>query len=149
MDTHLTLLTAIDGSPMGNEDINSLATILLRRMIDEIKMCASTRRDSDLVFILPQSTLIFPKHYLKEHIETKWERFARTKGIKKKKRSALVYDEEIGDYVPRYGAYSKKNRMLNAAVKDGEVTSSSLRREKRKNVEKNRASMLANRLKNG
>ena len=41
----------------------------------------------------------------------RWEKFAETKGIKKKaKRSRMVYDENIKDWAPRWGAFSvKKN----------------------------------------
>jgi regulator of ribosome biosynthesis len=40
--------------------------------------------------------------------ETKWEAFAKLKGIKKTKRSRMVWDEEKGDWAPRYG-YKRAN----------------------------------------
>ena len=41
---------------------------------------------------------------------TRWEQFARTKGIqKKKKRSRLVWNEETKDWVPRWGRNSSKH----------------------------------------
>lgn len=41
--------------------------------------------------------------------QTKWEIFAKKKGImKKKKRSRLVYSEELKDWVPRWGKNSVK-----------------------------------------
>lgn len=50
----------------------------------------------------------------RERSETKWEQFAREKGIhKKKKRDRLVLDETTGEYIPRYGRGSK-----NAADRD-------------------------------
>lgn len=39
---------------------------------------------------------------------TRWERFAKTKGINKKKRPAMVYEEATGEYKPRFG-YGSKN----------------------------------------
>lgn len=149
MSTHLKLLTTISNKVLKHEEINERVKELLKDITNEIKTCVSTRRDSDLVFILPESTFLLPKQYLKEHIETKWEKFARKKGIKNRKRRALVYDEEIGEYIQRYGPYSKKNRILGAAVRDGEITTSTLKRMKKKNVEKNKANMLANRSRNG
>jgi regulator of ribosome biosynthesis len=35
--------------------------------------------------------------------ETKWEKFAREKGIKKTKRDRMVYDETTDEIRPRYG----------------------------------------------
>ena len=43
--------------------------------------------------------------------ETKWEKFARKKGIKEKKRGEgkMEYDEEKGDWVPKWG-YKGRNK---------------------------------------
>jgi len=43
--------------------------------------------------------------------ETKWERFAKKKGIKDKKRGEgkMVYDDEKGDWVPKWG-YKGRNK---------------------------------------
>ncbi len=43
---------------------------------------------------------------------TKWEKFAQIKGIKNKKKSNLVFDEESGEYRPRWGYGSKNNDPL-------------------------------------
>ena len=40
---------------------------------------------------------------------TRWEQFAKVKGIKKRKRSAKVYDEELGEYAARHGGRSAKS----------------------------------------
>ncbi|AFM98848.1 ribosome biogenesis regulatory protein [Encephalitozoon hellem] len=141
---HLKFLTVISGNAVGDSDINRETSNLLKGIVKEIKACPSTRMGPDLVFSLPEPAIVFPKQHLKEHVETRWERFARAKGIKKKKKGQIVYDEEIGDYVPRYGPHSKKNRILKAAVKEGEVTLSALRRQRKKNIEKNEANRLAN-----
>ena len=141
---HLKFLTAVSSDEVGRDDLNSKASELLRAMAGEIKQCVSARKGSDLVFVLPQSELLLPKQHLKEHVETRWERFARAKGIKKRKRSGLVYDEDVGEYIPRYGPHSKKNRVLSAAVTDGDVAPSAVRRARKKNIEKNKANRLAN-----
>jgi regulator of ribosome biosynthesis len=44
----------------------------------------------------------------KEKELTKWEKFAKEKGIVKKKRSRMLFDEEKGEYLPRFG-YKKAN----------------------------------------
>lgn len=63
---------------------------------------------------LPEKITIFPRHKkipALSKLKTKWETFAATKGITKKKRSRMVFDENTGDWVPRWGARSiKKNK---------------------------------------
>jgi regulator of ribosome biosynthesis len=43
--------------------------------------------------------------------ETKWEKFAREKGIQKRKKGRMIYDEEKEEYAPRFG-YKKANDDL-------------------------------------
>lgn len=60
---------------------------------------------------LEDQKTIFPrfKKYVKETvIPTRWEAFAKEKGIQKKKRSRKVFDESTQDWVPRWGANSVK-----------------------------------------
>ena len=45
-------------------------------------------------------------------VETKWEKFAREKGIVKRKRSKLVFDETSGEWVRRFG-FNKASRTTN------------------------------------
>jgi regulator of ribosome biosynthesis len=62
-----------------------------------------------------------PKH---KTARTKWELFALKKGIKKKKRSRMVYSEELKDWVPRWGKGSikkiKAERDAIRVIKPGE-----------------------------
>lgn len=46
----------------------------------------------------------------KPKIKSRWDKFAEERGIEKKKRSRLVWDEASKDWVPRWGANSAKNR---------------------------------------
>ncbi|KAH9410902.1 ribosome biogenesis regulatory protein RRS1 [Ordospora pajunii] len=141
---HLKFLTVISNQELKHADVDKQTKELLRKMAKEIRSCASIRKDGDLVHILPEPQLMFPREYLKSHVETKWQKFARSKGIKKKSRSGLVYDEEIGEYIPRYGPYSKKNRILKSGLMDSEKTVSSLRKQRKRNIEKNHANRIAN-----
>jgi len=43
--------------------------------------------------------------------ETKWEKFAKEKGIKNKKRERMVYDEAHEEFRPRYG-YKRANNGI-------------------------------------
>lgn len=60
---------------------------------------------------LPVKLTIFPRYRTMPTNQglTKWEQFAKEKGIKKKKkRSRLVYNEDVQDWVPRWGKNSSK-----------------------------------------
>lgn len=63
---------------------------------------------------LPEKVTVFPRHKKIPNIlktKTRWEAFAASKGIQKKRRSRMVYDETKEDWVPRWGARSiKKNK---------------------------------------
>jgi regulator of ribosome biosynthesis len=54
---------------------------------------------------LPKPTYILPreKPVPKAKAATRWEKFAKAKGIQKRKRERMVYDEATGEYKPRYG----------------------------------------------
>lgn len=62
---------------------------------------------------LPPSTFPLPreKPLPKKKEETKWEKFARKKGIKDKKRGEgkMEYDEDKGEWVPKWG-YKGRNK---------------------------------------
>lgn len=61
---------------------------------------------------LPPATTILPreKPLPKARPETKWEKFAKTKGIAPKpKKDRMVFDEEKQDWVPAWG-YKGKNK---------------------------------------
>ena len=57
---------------------------------------------------LPRS-MPLPK---KEIYETKWEKFAKEKGIEKKKRSRMIWSEEFQKYLPRWGKGSLKKEEI-------------------------------------
>lgn len=61
---------------------------------------------------LPKSELQLPRllKYDTTKVMTKWEKFAQEKGIKKvKKRSRMIWSEEVKDWVPRWGRNSAKH----------------------------------------
>jgi regulator of ribosome biosynthesis len=144
MAVHLQALTIITNKPVTEEEIDGMAREQLNELVSSIRKCTSTRENVDLVHLLPESTISFPRQCLREHVETRWERFARAKGIKGRK-GKMVFDEELDEWIPRFGPYSKKNLILRSAVREGELTVSALRRVKHKNVERNDARREANR----
>lgn len=57
----------------------------------------------------PSSALPREKPLPKGKEMTKWEKFAKTKGIVKRKRSAKTFDENTKEWTPRHGAKSAKH----------------------------------------
>lgn len=76
---------------------------------------SSTGQDSTMTLIqLPEPTTALPREKAipKDKPKTKWEKFAEIKGIKAKaKDGKMVYDEEKGEWVPKWG-YKGKNKDL-------------------------------------
>jgi hypothetical protein len=61
---------------------------------------------------LPKTKLALPRllKYDNTKVMTKWEKFAKENGIKKvKKRSRLIWSDEVKDWVPRWGRNSSKH----------------------------------------
>jgi len=54
---------------------------------------------------LPKPITIIPreKHIPQARPETKWEKFAKVKGITKKKKERMAFDDSTGELRPRYG----------------------------------------------
>lgn len=82
---------------------------------------------------------------------TKWESFAKAKGIKNKKKSRLTYDEETGKDLPTWGYKSKQNDKMAdwlIEIPDGAPSDADPRTEardqKKSRVAKNRAQQVAN-----
>lgn len=59
---------------------------------------------------LPDAVTAFPRHKKipEKKPMTRWEKFAKDKGIRKQKRGRMVYDEITKSWVPRYGKDSIK-----------------------------------------
>lgn len=105
------------------------------------------------VTILPSETTLLPRtHKIPEpKPETKWEKFAREKGIKKKKKERMVYDEQTQEFKPRFG-YKRINNGLEdipiVEVKQGQDPYADPWEEDRKNkkerIDKNKKNQLQN-----
>lgn len=63
---------------------------------------------------LPKPTTVIPreKPVPVDKPQTRWEKFAKVKGIKKEKRSAKVFDESSGEWKYRHGSKSARNDPL-------------------------------------
>lgn len=78
------------------------ATQLLVRRIWELPI---EKTDLGPVAMLPTRTTRLPRALPPPapRAMTRWEKFAKEKGIEKEKRSRLVFDEATGDWKPRWG----------------------------------------------
>ena len=82
---------------------------------NELKKLQHQYKDFDInsnEILLPKTKIEFPRFQKFERIQTKtkWEKFAKEKGIQKiKKRSKLVWSAEAKDWVPRWGHKSEKH----------------------------------------
>uniref|UniRef100_K3X5D0 Ribosome biogenesis regulatory protein n=1 Tax=Globisporangium ultimum (strain ATCC 200006 / CBS 805.95 / DAOM BR144) TaxID=431595 RepID=K3X5D0_GLOUD len=103
---------------------------------------------------LPEPTLTIPreKPLPKPKVETKWEKFAKEKGIDKRKKSRMAFDEEKEEWAPSWGYKRAGDDMKDWAVemKEGDLDDPWTKRkqDKRARVEKNLKAQ-ANNLKHG
>jgi len=68
----------------------------------------------------PTTNIPREKPYPKERPDTKWEKFRKSKGIQKKKKSSRVWDTEVNDWRYRYGNKRKNDERLEWVIEDNE-----------------------------
>ncbi|KAK7532155.1 putative ribosome biogenesis protein [Phyllosticta citribraziliensis] len=79
-----------------------------------LSTCPITSTPEGVLLQLPTATTPLPREKFvpQPKAPTKWELFAKKKGIKDKKRDTkMVYDEASGEWVPKWG-YKGKNKDL-------------------------------------
>ena len=123
-------LTVYDAAPLDphSEDISQRAWRAYQLLLDQVKKSKlEEEQDNSLKRLeyqvidfdanpsqvtLPPPTIALPR-FLKfdpVRVMTRWEQFAKTRGIQKKsKRSRLVWSDEAKDWVPRWGRNSVKH----------------------------------------
>ncbi|KAF0359000.1 RRS1-domain-containing protein [Gigaspora margarita] len=100
---------ALEENKLKTETDNYLKTYTrdgTQLLINEIfQLPLTSVQDVGVVVELPKIVTAIPreKPLPKPNPPTRWERFAKIKGIKKNKKSKLIYDEEKGEWVPRWG----------------------------------------------
>lgn len=90
----------------GEKYLSKVATEGAQKLIGKIFSLPVTMNELGPIVKLPESKSVLPrwKPAPKPKAETRWEKYAKEKGIRKsKKRDRLVYDEATGEYKPRYG----------------------------------------------
>lgn len=102
-------------STISEADIKSAARDCAQALINQLlSTCPITKSDdsTSVTLGLPTPTTHLPreKPIPADKPMTKWQEFAKKKGIKDKKRDGkMVYDEASGEWLPKYG-YKGKNK---------------------------------------
>ena len=101
-------------SSMNKSQIEALlsehSTRNVQMLVSKIFRCPTEDSEAGPLALLPAETFKLPreKRVPEPKAETKWEKFAKEKGIKNKKRDRMIYDEESDEYKPRFG-YKRAN----------------------------------------
>nr|CEL65123.1 TPA: ribosome biogenesis regulatory protein, putative [Neospora caninum Liverpool] len=127
MESHLNYLLAVDFSPvLHTDDLNALTQQNAQAMVAELCSLPHETTDDGVLVSLPppvkNSTFKLPRMHPAPAAKklTRWEAFAKEKGIQKRKRSRLVWDERTKDWVPRWGhkGIQKMKEISEAVIED-------------------------------
>ncbi|CAA18393.1 Ribosome biogenesis regulatory protein [Schizosaccharomyces pombe] len=133
LDFDLGNMAAFDISPLDETKLSgsekesflfSLSRDNVQQLVNKMISLPKERTSDGVLLQLPETVTPLPraKPLPKPKPETKWQRFARIKGIAPKKREGrLVFDEASGEWVPKWG-YKGKNKELETQwlVEEGE-----------------------------
>eukprot|EP00189_Rhodosorus_marinus_P007860 CAMPEP_0184752582 /NCGR_PEP_ID=MMETSP0315-20130426/43654_1 /TAXON_ID=101924 /ORGANISM="Rhodosorus marinus, Strain UTEX LB 2760" /LENGTH=281 /DNA_ID=CAMNT_0027231921 /DNA_START=65 /DNA_END=910 /DNA_ORIENTATION=- len=134
-----------------SEDLAPAAQALVHRLF-KLERVVDGSLGGTRVVKLPEGATAIPreKPVPKPSEPTKWEMFAKEKGIQKKKRDRMVWDEESQTFKPRYG-YKSKSSLKDVPILDhtsdlaaGENPFSKKKRAAKDRVEKNEKKREAN-----
>lgn len=150
-------LLAFDSRPVESRKINSEHLRDLTRDNAQLLFNAiwqlPTKKDDDGVYaMLPAPTTRIPreKPIPKEKPKTRWEKFAEVKGIAKRKKERMVYDEEAKEYRPVWGYKKARDDRdvpiieLSEQADPYEDQFEKRRKEKKERVAKNEEQRLRN-----
>lgn len=129
------------------------ATDGLQALVSAVFSLPAEATDEGRVVPLPKPRYRLPreKPVPRDRPLTKWEQFAKEKGIQKRqKRDRLVWDEDVQDFIPRFGAGSARALEQRAVLPHsnklapGDDPFAAARREKKARVRDNKKKQLAN-----
>ncbi|EIW73083.1 hypothetical protein TREMEDRAFT_22893, partial [Tremella mesenterica DSM 1558] len=155
------LLAAFDNSPVEPEAYSSnlpshlldLTLTSTHHLISTLFQLPTTSTASGLMVQLPAAKTLLPreKPLPKPKPLTKWERFAKEKGISHKQRDRMVFDDERQEWVKRWGRGGKNKEVEEQwihEVKAGEDPdhdpAASAKKARKERVAKNEAQHKAN-----
>ncbi|KAG0305504.1 Rhodanese- sulfurtransferase [Dissophora globulifera] len=113
LEYDLGLLAAYDQNPVEEAELKSNKDEYLQALtrdnaqllFNEIFQLQTISDDNGVMAMLPNPTTLLPreKPLPKPKPETRWEKFAKAKGIVNRKKERMVFDDATGDYKPRWG----------------------------------------------
>lgn len=88
-----------------NDYLRELSRDNVQLLLNKIWELPTERVEEAIVVKLPPATFILPRsqHVPKPRPLSKWQQFANTKGIQKKKKSKLTWDEQLKKWIPLFG----------------------------------------------
>lgn len=120
-------------------------------LLNELWTLPTERNQEAIVAILPPPTSLLPreKPVPVPKLPTKWEQYAKEKGIVKKKKTKLVWDDVVKEWIPRFGykkavAETEKNWVMEYKEGDNQDPREKMIEEKREKVAKNELQRLRN-----
>ncbi|ESN90985.1 hypothetical protein HELRODRAFT_182457 [Helobdella robusta] len=92
-----------------NDYLKALTRDNVQLLVNKLWELPTERVDEVIVAKLPAPVTILPREKRLPTVkkETKWESFAKLKGINKRKRGRMVWDEELKKWIPRWGYKSQ------------------------------------------
>jgi len=136
-----------------NDLIKDYATQSCQLLVSDLFKMETFVDDNGVFARLPASEYLLPraKPVPSEKALTKWERFAKGKGILNRKKERYAFDDDKGEERPRYGYQSTKNDPLNTWLvevpKGGDIMEDYIAKAgepKKAKVEKNKKQQLKN-----
>lgn len=104
--------------PAGEDFLRALARDNTQLLVNEIWKLPTNRVDDTIVATLPDPTTPLPREKPppKPRPPTKWEQFAKLKGIQKKKKTNLVWDDTAKEWRRRWGYKRAKDDTKEWAI---------------------------------
>eukprot|EP01036_Dinobryon_divergens_P036860 gene36860-48075_t len=152
------LYNAVKGSEDRDSVILESAQRACQLLMKRIFECPTEPSFVGPLAILPEPTTKIPreKRIPESKSETKWEKFAREKNIKKKKKDRMIYDEASGEYKPRWGYKAANNGIEDHAIVEVKAGQDPFadpwaaeKEEKKQRVQKNLKKQVRNMSRNG
>lgn len=145
-------LAAFDYRVGEEGNLIELARSGVEPLIHALFLLPSEQTDDGRLIDLPKPSTKMPreKPIPKDREPTKWEKYAKEKGIVKKRRDRLVLDQTTGEYMPRYGRNSIKSLQRDVvlphkeSLAEGDDPFSVKRREKKERITQEKKKELRN-----
>ena len=114
-----TAFDSVSATEIDNEKIHGVTRKFTQKLVQSVFALPHESSDVGVLVTLPeQNTIKLPRaqRVPEPKLEPKWEKFAKSKGILKKKKDRMVYDEDHDMYRPRYGYKGMNNAEMEIPI---------------------------------